>query len=553
MTKGIVTIDGGNGRNVNALIIGVTSAIESASGASALSGFRLAWGTSGELLVHDELNDIAVAAASSDLAMVGRLLGPRDVNTVCFNERELPESLVRRPSECSLLDVAVGSGSVEMTKYLFEFHGAKATRETLKQSISAGNLGMFRMVRERLSEGELRDRVDLMEVASEFHQEEVLAWLHRDATVLERELLGVFALERKVADSLVVAFEGGFHPWWGRTRGVSLKWRASSETEFVSAPRGFWSDGGWWTAVSGATSALRGLGNEARLGPTLPAGRPRVRSAARFEWTKEMSRAQMGTASLVKSVVFPSIVIAIGKEALRKFEALESVVFPAGCVDIAYLAFAHCTALKTVSLPFGCKATGDDAFVECSSLVSVTIPVGCSTISRGCFSCCTSLTEMGFPKGLKLVGECAFFWSALKEVALPDGCAVAMCAFWECRALTKVMIGSGCRSIGACAFEACRALTSVTIGGNCASIGPNAFQNCGALTTVTIGDGLKSIGKSAFINCTRLTSVALSSSVQSIGQGGFKGCTSLAAIAVPKGCQLHSDAFRGCSPQVTRF
>jgi hypothetical protein len=187
LTKGIVAVDPGRGRNVNELISGVTSAIESASVASALSGFRFAWRTSGELLVHDGLNDFAVAADSSDIATVGRLLGPRDVNTICFNEGELPESLLRRPCECSLLDVAGGSGAVEMTKYLFEFHGAKATLETLKQSISTGNLGLFRMVRERLSEGELGDRVELMEVAAEFHQEEVLTWLHRDAASLTRQ------------------------------------------------------------------------------------------------------------------------------------------------------------------------------------------------------------------------------------------------------------------------------------------------------------------------------------------------------------------------------
>jgi hypothetical protein len=194
LAKCIVAVDADKGRCHHLLNSGVTSGIESATFASALSGFRFAWGTSGEVLVHDRVNDFAAAAASSDLATVGRLLGPRDVNTVCFSEEELPESLVRRPLECSLLDVAVGSGSVEMTKYLFEFHGARATRETLKQSISTGNLGMFRMVRERLPEGELRDRVDLMEVAAEFHQDEVLAWLLRDATVFERELLQTLAL-----------------------------------------------------------------------------------------------------------------------------------------------------------------------------------------------------------------------------------------------------------------------------------------------------------------------------------------------------------------------
>jgi hypothetical protein len=180
-----------------------------------------------------------MAAASSDLAFLGRLLGPRDVNTVHFSEKELPESLVRRPLECSLLDVAVGSGSVEMTKYLLEFHRARPTRETLKQSISTGSLELFKLMRERLPERELRHRADLMDVAAGFHQLEVLVWLLRDATVLEREVLLASAFEWKLADALLVALENGYRPWSRRGREVSLEWRASSRVEFVSAPGGF--------------------------------------------------------------------------------------------------------------------------------------------------------------------------------------------------------------------------------------------------------------------------------------------------------------------------
>jgi hypothetical protein len=51
------------------------------------------------------------------------------------------------------LDVAVGS--VEMMKYLLEFHSARPTRETLKQSISTANLELIKLMRERLPEEEL--------------------------------------------------------------------------------------------------------------------------------------------------------------------------------------------------------------------------------------------------------------------------------------------------------------------------------------------------------------------------------------------------------------
>jgi hypothetical protein len=180
-----------------------------------------------------------VAAAANDIAAVGRLLGPRNVNVVWFTENDLPESLLRRPLGCSLLDIAVGSGSVELTQCLLEFHGAKATRETLKMAISPGNLELIKVVRERLPEAESRDRADLLEVAAEYHQDDVLGWLLRDAAVFEGELLSVFGLEQKGADSLVVAFETGVHPWWGRTREAAWKWRASSQLKLVPAPEGF--------------------------------------------------------------------------------------------------------------------------------------------------------------------------------------------------------------------------------------------------------------------------------------------------------------------------
>jgi hypothetical protein len=193
----------------------------------------------------------------------------------------------------------------------------------LKQSISTGCLELIKLVRERLSGEELRDRVGLSEVAAVFRQERVLKWLLRDATEFERELLGVFALERKLADSLVIALGNVLQPWWRRTREVSLKWRASSGLEFVAAPEGYSSEGGWWTALSGAASALQGLGGQTSLGPTLHDRAQQVRSAVKFEceWTKAMSQTQLGDPKLVKSVVFPPGVTAIGEKRCTNLRA----------------------------------------------------------------------------------------------------------------------------------------------------------------------------------------------------------------------------------------
>jgi hypothetical protein len=81
------------------------------------------------------------------------------------------------------LDIAVGSGSLEMIRCLLDFRHPKPTRETLKQSISMGRFELIKLLRERLPETEVQDRIDLVQVAAASHQPEVLGWLFRDATI----------------------------------------------------------------------------------------------------------------------------------------------------------------------------------------------------------------------------------------------------------------------------------------------------------------------------------------------------------------------------------
>jgi hypothetical protein len=265
-----VVDDGADPHGLNGVMVVIDAEARQLSVASALATFLFGLGRARGLPEEGAPSELAVAAASNDIGAVGRLLGERNANTVTFDAKELPESVVRHPRECSLLDVAVGSGSVEMTKYLLEFHRANPTRETLKMALSTGNLELIKRVRERLPEGELRGGLELLEVAADFHQLDVVAWLHREASVFERELLAVFALEHKLADMLVVQFENGFHPWWGETRVVSVKWRASAGMGFVAAPEGFCSDGGWWKSNRGVESAMSSLGSKAGGVWTLP-------------------------------------------------------------------------------------------------------------------------------------------------------------------------------------------------------------------------------------------------------------------------------------------
>jgi hypothetical protein len=86
----ITMVDTGKGGRMKVLIVVLEAAIESGSTCSALSGIRVGLRKACALPVDEAPEELATAAASNDIATVGRLLGPRDVNTVYFNERELP-------------------------------------------------------------------------------------------------------------------------------------------------------------------------------------------------------------------------------------------------------------------------------------------------------------------------------------------------------------------------------------------------------------------------------------------------------------------------------
>jgi hypothetical protein len=62
-------------------------------------------------------------------------------------------------------------------------------------------------------------------------------------------------------------------------------------------------------------------------------------------------------------------------------------------------------------------------------------------------------------------------------------------------------------SIGNQAFYNCRSLASITIGSSVTSIGSNAFENCSSLASITFPNSVTSIGHHAFWNCASLTSI----------------------------------------------
>jgi hypothetical protein len=77
------------------------------------------------------------------------------VNKLRINSSNFPVELLRKAEVCTLLDIAVGSGAVSVSKCLVEFHGANPTRDTLKMALSSGKIELIEFILERVPKNDL--------------------------------------------------------------------------------------------------------------------------------------------------------------------------------------------------------------------------------------------------------------------------------------------------------------------------------------------------------------------------------------------------------------
>lgn len=110
--------------------------------------------------------------------------------------------------------------------------------------------------------------------------------------------------------------------------------------------------------------------------------------------------------------------------------------------------------------------------------------------------------------------------------------AIGEKAFYDCEALTNVVIPDTVTSVGYQAFCGCKNLISVTIPESVTEILANTFSFCFNLKEVNLPETLTSIGQYAFTNCYNLKSINIPDSVIDISEGAFSDCKSLSDIII---------------------
>ncbi len=276
--------------------------------------------------------------------------------------------------------------------------------------------------------------------------------------------------------------------------------------------------------------------------------------------------ASSGTyASKIAEVVFeaPEKITSIGNNAFCNCVALADIEIPSGITTIPAYAFQGCKSLESVSLPDGLKTIGEYAFQNCSALTEITLPEGLTTLGYSAFYGCFALTELRLPASLTTMSSSGnrgpLDGSGITKVIFADGFtnipahalsnyAAGTTGTYSSRIAEVVFEApEKITYIGSYAFYNCAALTSIVIPEAVTILYNDLFRGCSSLETVTMPDALIAIGSNVFYNCAALKNAEIPETVISIDTYAFYGCTALEEVAIPADCTVYSYAFSNCS------
>jgi hypothetical protein len=179
-------------------------------------------------------------------------------------------------------------------------------------------------------------------------------------------------------------------------------------------------------------------------------------------------------------------------------------------------------------------------------------------------------------KPVTSIGMYAFVYSDIKKVIIPDTIeTIDYGAFYGCKSLEKVELGSGIIKIGCRAFYNCKNINYVNYTGTLSSwcrilfgdeivsetsakenklykyTNPTFFANDlhinGELVTeVVIPEDITDVLQYAFVRCMSITSVNLNGNVATIGDYAFNTCASLTSVNLDGVVEIGAAAFGGC-------
>lgn len=176
-------------------------------------------------------------------------------------------------------------------------------------------------------------------------------------------------------------------------------------------------------------------------------------------------------------------------------------------VGIGESAFAECSGITSIETPNSIEYLGNRAFAECEGLLSASIS-NVKQIGKYAFSSCHSLENVAISQELTVLGEEAFFGTAIESISLPN----------TIKALNENTFGM------------CTKLKHIKLPDNIDVLQSRFFQGCVSLTSIELPESLRAINRYAFVGCTGLTEIVIPQNVFKMDGSVFSGCDNLSKV-----------------------
>lgn len=240
--------------------------------------------------------------------------------------------------------------------------------------------------------------------------------------------------------------------------------------------------------------------------------------------------------SLADTVILPSNILHIEKEAFANDSSISTALLPEGILTIDEKAFAY-TNLESINLPKSLTYISGDAFEGCNLMIATVYE------SSYALEYCqqNNITyNVNYPC---IIGDYTFR-------TLEDGTSAITGYNGTERKITLPKYDSENKPVTVIdkdAFNGNKAIIEVVIPNGYTTIGYGAFWDCYNLSKITISDSVKTIERYAFVDDSNLKTVIMSKNIKRIERSAFTSCINLEFIEFPSGIiEIGDYAFDSC-------
>lgn len=173
------------------------------------------------------------------------------------------------------------------------------------------------------------------------------------------------------------------------------------------------------------------------------------------------------------------------------------------------------------------KYTGSDKLVE--------IPYGVTSILSEAFYQNRAVEKIIIPESVKKIDAYAFHLAdGLEEIYIPDSVtSIGDYAFYLCVKLKNIRLPEGIKEISSSCFSYCSSLESIVIPDSVQKLSNSVFYSCLSLKNVKLGENLSRIESSCFSGCESLETICFNKNIEFIRDYIFSDCPNLTSIVIP--------------------